>query len=60
MRVVVEDLVVDLVGDDNEIMLASEVDDFLEQFPGVDSSGRVVWIEFGWLLEREPNRYATA
>src|SRR5690606_9785203 len=43
--IVVEDLVVDLVGEQHQIVLASELDHAFQYFFGVDGAGGVVWID---------------
>src|ERR1700734_4191129 len=44
-RVVVEDLVVDLVGEYQQVVAAGQVEDAVQQVPGVDGPGGVVRVD---------------
>ncbi len=41
---VVEDLIVDLIGENNQVMLPGDLDDLLQQFFGIDRAGGVVGV----------------
>ena len=43
--VVVEDLVVDLVGEDDEVVLAGDLDHLQQELAAVDGAGRVVGVD---------------
>ncbi|CNV26183.1 Uncharacterised protein [Salmonella enterica subsp. enterica serovar Bovismorbificans] len=44
LGIVIENLVINFIGEDDEIMLARNVDNFHQQFFRIDGASRVVWI----------------